>query len=213
MANTIILKKSSTASAVPAAASLQPGELAVNLADKKLYSKTVGGTVILLSDGSAAYLTANQTITLSGDVTGSGTTAITATLANSGVTAGTYNSVTVNAKGLVTGGTSKVMPNVQSVTSAATVTPNADTNDLVSISAQAVGLTIAAPTGTSTDGQKMMFRIKDNGTSRTIGWNAVYVAAGATLPTATTAGKWHHLGFIYNGNTSTWMCVAATVQA
>jgi phage-related tail fiber protein len=51
------------------------------------------------------YLTANQTITLSGDVTGSGTTAITATLANSGVTAGTYRSVTVDAKGRVTAGT------------------------------------------------------------------------------------------------------------
>jgi phage-related tail fiber protein len=51
------------------------------------------------------YLTANQSITLSGDATGSGTTGITVTLANSGVTAGTYRSVTVNAKGLVTGGT------------------------------------------------------------------------------------------------------------
>ena len=51
------------------------------------------------------YLTANQTITLSGDATGSGTTSIVVTLANSGVTAGTYRSVTVNAKGLVTAGT------------------------------------------------------------------------------------------------------------
>lgn len=52
-----------------------------------------------------ARLTGNQTITLSGDASGSGATAITVTLANSGVTAGTYRSVTVNAKGLVTGGT------------------------------------------------------------------------------------------------------------
>lgn len=51
------------------------------------------------------YLTANQTITLSGDATGSGTTSIAVTLANSGVIAGTYRSVTVNAKGLVTAGT------------------------------------------------------------------------------------------------------------
>lgn len=35
---------------------------------------------------SASYLTTNQTITLSGDVTGSGTTAITATIANNAVT-------------------------------------------------------------------------------------------------------------------------------
>lgn len=57
----------------------------------------------------STYLTGNQTITLSGDATGSGATAITVTLANSGVTAGTYNNngaevrpFTVDAKGRVT---------------------------------------------------------------------------------------------------------------
>ena len=53
--------------------------------------------------------TANETITLSGDVTGSGTSSISATLSNSGVSAGTYGSsslipsITVDAKGRVTG--------------------------------------------------------------------------------------------------------------
>jgi phage-related tail fiber protein len=52
------------------------------------------------------YLTGNQSITLSGDASGSGTTAISLTLANSGVTAGTYTKVTVDAKGRVTTGAS-----------------------------------------------------------------------------------------------------------
>ena len=58
------------------------------------------------------YLTANQTITLSGDISGSGATAITATLptVNSNVGAFTYASVTVNAKGLVTAASSGAAP-------------------------------------------------------------------------------------------------------
>lgn len=67
-----------------------------------LLRKTAADTYSLDTN---TYLTANQTITLSGDATGSGTTSIAVTLANSGVTAGTYRSVTVNAKGLVTAGT------------------------------------------------------------------------------------------------------------
>lgn len=55
------------------------------------------------------YLTGNQSITISGDASGSGTTSISLTLANSGVSANTYGSstaipvITVNAKGLITG--------------------------------------------------------------------------------------------------------------
>lgn len=51
MANKIILKKSSVASKVPVAGDLEVGELAVNLTDKKLFSKDSGGTVIELGGG------------------------------------------------------------------------------------------------------------------------------------------------------------------
>ena len=65
----------------------------------------------------AAYLTGNQSITVSGDATGSGTTSISLTLANTAVTAGTYGfantstgtgnkkigTVIVDSKGRVTG--------------------------------------------------------------------------------------------------------------
>jgi hypothetical protein len=51
------------------------------------------------------YLTGNQNISVTGDATGSGTTSIALTLANSGVTAGTYTKLTVDAKGRVTSGT------------------------------------------------------------------------------------------------------------
>lgn len=48
----------------------------------------------------------NRTVAITGDATGTGTNAITLTLANSGVQAGSYAAVTVNAKGLVTGASS-----------------------------------------------------------------------------------------------------------
>ena len=67
-----------------------------------LLKKTAADTWSL---DTSSYLTGNQTITYTGDATGSGTTSVALTLANSGATAGIYKSVTVNAKGLVTGGT------------------------------------------------------------------------------------------------------------
>ena len=48
--------------------------------------------------------TGDQTIILTGDATGSGTGSFLVTLSNSGVTAGTYRSVTVDSKGRVTTG-------------------------------------------------------------------------------------------------------------
>ena len=64
----------------------------------------VGATVDL--DG--RYITGNQTITLSGDITGSGTTAITTVLATVNSNPGSFTSanITVNAKGLVTAASS-----------------------------------------------------------------------------------------------------------
>ena len=51
----------------------------------------------------ATYISGNQTITLGGDLAGSGTTSITATLNNVNVNVGTFQGIAVNAKGLVTG--------------------------------------------------------------------------------------------------------------
>jgi hypothetical protein len=48
MPTTIVTKNSSTASAVPSAGSLIQGELAVNVTDKRLYTKNASGTVVEL---------------------------------------------------------------------------------------------------------------------------------------------------------------------
>jgi hypothetical protein len=49
MSNTILIKRSLTPGAVPTTASLQEGELALNVADKKVYTIS-GSTIVLLSD-------------------------------------------------------------------------------------------------------------------------------------------------------------------
>ena len=101
---------------------------------------------------------------------------------------------------------------VQTVTSSATVTPTS-TNDLVIITAQAVGLTLANPTGTFTEGQALMIRIKDNGTARTIAFDTNYRAIGVTLPTTTVISKTLYLGIIYNATDSKWDIVGYNLQA
>ena len=72
-------------------------------ADGQLLRYTGGGTNKWVN-WTPNYITGNQTITVSGDATGSGSTSISLTLANSGVSAGTYTKVTVDAKGRVTTG-------------------------------------------------------------------------------------------------------------
>ena len=62
-----------------------------------------------------AYLTGNESISVSGDATGSGTTAITLTLASVG-TAGTYTKVTTDAKGRVTAGTTLSASDIPTLT-------------------------------------------------------------------------------------------------
>jgi hypothetical protein len=105
------------------------------------------------------------------------------------------------------------IPNVQSVVSSATVTPNADTDDEVVITAQAEALTIANPSGTPTDGQPLLIRIKDNATAQTIAFGAEFRAIGVTLPTTTVISKTLYLGCIYNATDAKWDVLGINQEA
>ena len=93
MATTIVTKNSSTASAVPTAGQLVQGELAVNVADKKLYTEDNAGSIIVLADGvklagieALADVTDTANVTAAGALMDSELTNITAVKAlNQGV--------------------------------------------------------------------------------------------------------------------------------
>jgi len=91
-------------------------------------------------------------------------------------------------------------PREQAVASAATVTPTF-TNDIVIITAQAVGLTLANWSGTAVPNHGMVIRIKAAGV-QTIAYGTNYRAIGVSLPGATVAGKTLYLGCIWNATDS-----------
>lgn len=106
----------------------------------------------------------------------------------------------------------RIDPRVTSAASASTLTPSIASADVYAYTALAAGLTINAPTGTPLDGDKLIFRILDNGTSQTLTWNATYTVIGVTLPTATTASKTVYVGCIYNANNTRWDVIAVATQ-
>lgn len=91
-------------------------------------------------------------------------------------------------------------------------TGNAHRN-FFTVTALATNPTFAAPSGTVADGNQLMIRIKDNGTGRTLAWNAIYRAIGVTLPTTTTANKTIYVGAKYNSADSKWDVLAVGVEA
>jgi hypothetical protein len=107
----------------------------------------------------------------------------------------------------------RIDPRVTSAASASSLTPSVATADVYAYTALAAGLTINAPTGTPVDGDKLIFRLLDNGTPQTLTWNATFTVIGVTLPTTTTASKTTYVGCIYNANNTCWDVIAVTTQA
>ena len=109
-----------------------------------------------------------------------------------------------------------IHPRVTSAASASSLTPDPSTTDEYCYTALAATLTINAPSaasGTISNGDKLLFRILDNGTGQTLTWNATYTIIGTTLPTTTTANKMVYVGCIYNAANTRWDVVAVATQA
>lgn len=97
-----------------------------------------------------------------------------------------------------------------------TITPNSDTTDIYNAFALDGATTLAAPSGTPIDGQRIILRLRDDGTGRGLTWTTSsggYRVIGTTLPSTTTANKLLYVGCVYNSTDTFWDVVAVTTQA
>jgi len=93
---------------------------------------------------------------------------------------------------------------------AAAVTPTSDTADINTfVSTQVAGtLTVNAPSGTPTDGQKLVLRLKSTN-AQTYSFNATYAfSTTVTAPTTLAAGKTDYLGLMWDATNTKWDVVA-----
>jgi hypothetical protein len=103
----------------------------------------------------------------------------------------------------------RITPRV--TTSTSTVTPNADTDDQYNATALGSTATIAAPTGTPTNGQRLTLRLVSGTSPTTLTWVTTaggYVGMGIVLPTSLVTST--YIGCIYNSTTSKWDVTAVT---
>ena len=102
----------------------------------------------------------------------------------------------------------RVTKRIQTLTSAATITPAGDTNDLVVATAQAAAFTLVNPTGTPTDGQAIVVRIKATA-AFAITYGTLYQSSGVyLLPASTVSAKTITLRFIYDLTAVKWVLLA-----
>jgi hypothetical protein len=110
----------------------------------------------------------------------------------------------------------RVTARVQTITSAASITPTADTCDMYTVTALATAAAILSPSGTPTDGQRLMLRIKSDATNRSLTWTTTsggYRALGiGSLPSSTVASKTLYVGCIYNAQDTYWDVVSYSQQ-
>jgi hypothetical protein len=111
-------------------------------------------------------------------------------------------------------GTVLPRPEVLSQASASTLTPDINNYGVFRFTALAANLTINAPTGTPYDGQPIRFEFRDDGTERTLTWNAAWHVGPSTKPATTgnDATFAQIVEFTYDAARAKWLCMAVDAE-
>jgi len=108
----------------------------------------------------------------------------------------------------------RITSRVSTTASSSSLTINSDNSDRYTVTALAADMTINNPSGTPTDGQTLLIRIKDNGTARALTWSgSQFRVIGVTLPTTTVISKTVYIGLIWNSADSKWDVVSVNQEA
>jgi hypothetical protein len=150
----------------------------VNASETITFKGTGSTTVASDAEGNITIDSGNETITLFGDVTGSGTTSINVTLADSPIASGTYNKIVFDTKGIAQSG--QLIDYLETGDAISRLTNDAGylTNE------SAINFNVVGDDSTG-------FNMANQGTFQFTGTNGITVTAAgdATTPTVTIDGN------------------------
>ena len=103
-----------------------------------------------------------------------------------------------------------VLPRTGSIINSTIITPTAATSDIYVVTALGADATVVLPSGTPVNGQKLLIRIKTDGTTRNLTWTTTaggyraLLSGALPLPSSVTTTNVLYVEFIYNSQDNYW---------